>query len=77
LKLKHGNGYHDVGYGQEPHALHDGCVTTYRCLDTIVLIVYKLCLSAKNYGRACYEGLRGGLDFTKDDENVNSDPLER
>ncbi|HFD80931.1 MAG TPA: form I ribulose bisphosphate carboxylase large subunit [Gammaproteobacteria bacterium] len=32
----------------------------------------KLGLSAKNYGRACYEGLRGGLDFTKDDENVNS-----
>ena len=27
----------------------------------------KLGLSAKNYGRACYEGLRGGLDFTKDD----------
>ena len=30
----------------------------------------KLGLSAKNYGRACYEGLRGGLDFTKDDENA-------
>jgi len=25
-------------------------------------------LSAKNYGRAVYECLRGGLDFTKDDE---------
>jgi ribulose 1,5-bisphosphate carboxylase large subunit-like protein len=24
-------------------------------------------LSAKNYGRAVYECLRGGLDFTKDD----------
>ncbi|KAJ0503599.1 putative ribulose-bisphosphate carboxylase [Helianthus annuus] len=35
----------------------------------------KLGLSAKNYGRACYECLRGGLDFTKDDENVNSQPL--
>ncbi|KAK7231580.1 hypothetical protein RIF29_48235 [Crotalaria pallida] len=29
----------------------------------------KLGLSAKNYGRAVYECLRGGLDFTKDDEN--------
>ena len=28
----------------------------------------KLGLSAKNYGRAVYECLRGGLDFTKDDE---------
>ncbi|KAL2248115.1 UNVERIFIED_CONTAM: Ribulose bisphosphate carboxylase large chain [Sesamum indicum] len=35
----------------------------------------KLGLSAKNYGRACYECLRGGLDFTKDDENVNSQPF--
>ena len=34
----------------------------------------KLGLSAKNYGRAVYECLR---DFTKDDENVNSQPLER
>ena len=37
----------------------------------------KLGLSAKNYGRAVYECLRGGLDFTKDDENVNSQPLMR
>ncbi|RYQ79522.1 hypothetical protein Ahy_Scaffold5g107736 [Arachis hypogaea] len=29
----------------------------------------KVGLSAKNYGRAVYECLRGGLDFTKDDEN--------
>ncbi len=35
----------------------------------------KLGLSAKNYGRAVYEALRGGLDFTKDDENVNSQPF--
>ncbi|KAL3651963.1 hypothetical protein CASFOL_001644 [Castilleja foliolosa] len=35
----------------------------------------KLGLSAKNYGRAVYECLRGGLDFTKDDENVNSSHL--
>jgi ribulose-bisphosphate carboxylase large chain len=34
-------------------------------------------LSAKNYGRAVYECLRGGLDFTKDDENVNSQPFMR
>ncbi len=32
----------------------------------------KLGLSAKNYGRVVYEGLRGGLDFLKDDENIGS-----
>jgi ribulose-bisphosphate carboxylase large chain len=32
----------------------------------------KLGLSGKNYGRVVYEGLKGGLDFTKDDENINS-----
>ena len=32
---------------------------------------------AKNYGRAVYECLRGGLYFTKDDENVNSQPFMR
>ncbi|MDQ7018600.1 MAG: form I ribulose bisphosphate carboxylase large subunit [Robiginitomaculum sp.] len=37
----------------------------------------KLGLSGKNYGRAVYEALRGGLDFTKDDENVNSQPFMR
>ena len=37
----------------------------------------KLGLSGKNYGRAVYECLRGGLDFTKDDENVNSQPFMR
>ncbi|VBB69381.1 Ribulose bisphosphate carboxylase large chain [invertebrate metagenome] len=37
----------------------------------------KLGLSAKSYGRAVYECLRGGLDFTKDDENVNSQPFLR
>ncbi|KAG2269783.1 hypothetical protein Bca4012_071917 [Brassica carinata] len=37
----------------------------------------KLGLSAKNCGRAVYECLRGGLDFTKDDENVNSQPFMR
>ena len=37
----------------------------------------KLGLSAKNYGRAVYECLRGGLDMTKDDENVNSQPFMR
>ncbi|CAN6454808.1 unnamed protein product [Victoria cruziana] len=35
----------------------------------------KLGLSAKNYGRAVYECLYGGLDFTKDDENMNSQPF--
>ncbi len=37
----------------------------------------KLGLSAKNYGRACFELLRGGLDFTKDDENITSQPFMR
>ncbi|KAK8292409.1 hypothetical protein V6Z12_D06G120900 [Gossypium hirsutum] len=37
----------------------------------------KLGLSAKNYSRAVYECLRGGLDFTKDGENVNSQPFMR
>jgi len=37
----------------------------------------KLGLSAKNYGRVVYECLRGGLDFTKDDENINSQPFMR
>ena len=35
----------------------------------------KLGLSGKNYGRVVYEGLLGGLDFTKDDENINSQPF--
>src|ERR1022692_114730 len=37
----------------------------------------KLGLSAKNYGRACFELLSGGLDFTKDDENITSQPFMR
>ena len=37
----------------------------------------KLGLSARNYGRAVYEALSGGLDFTKDDENINSQPFMR
>jgi len=32
----------------------------------------KLGLSGRNYGRLVYEGLKGGLDFLKDDENINS-----
>jgi ribulose-bisphosphate carboxylase large chain len=35
----------------------------------------KLGLSARNYGRVIYEGCKGGLDFTKDDENINSQPF--
>src|SRR5918993_605322 len=35
----------------------------------------KLGLSARNYGRVVYEGLKGGLDFMKDDENINSQPF--
>jgi ribulose-bisphosphate carboxylase large chain len=37
----------------------------------------KLGLSAKNYGRACFELLVGGHDMTKDDENINSQPFMR
>jgi ribulose-bisphosphate carboxylase large chain len=37
----------------------------------------KLGLSARNYGRVVFEGLRGGLDFTKDDENINSQNFMR
>ena len=36
----------------------------------------KLGLSGKNYGRVVYEALRGGLDFTKDDENINSQSFQ-
>ncbi|MBX6420138.1 MAG: form I ribulose bisphosphate carboxylase large subunit [Nevskia sp.] len=32
----------------------------------------KLGLSGRNYGRVVYEALKGGLDFVKDDENINS-----
>ena len=35
----------------------------------------KLDLSGRNYGRVVYEALKGGLDFTKDDENINSQPF--
>ncbi|MCK5716233.1 MAG: form I ribulose bisphosphate carboxylase large subunit [Thiomargarita sp.] len=34
-------------------------------------------LSAKNYGRVVYECLRGGLDFTKDDKSISSQPFMR
>ena len=37
----------------------------------------KLGLSGRNYGRVVYEALAGGLDFTKDDENINSQPFMR
>jgi ribulose-bisphosphate carboxylase large chain len=37
----------------------------------------KLGLSGRHYGRIVYEALRGGLDFTKDDENINSQPFMR
>ena len=37
----------------------------------------KLGLSGKNYGRVILEGLRGGLDFLKDDENTNSQAFMR
>jgi len=36
----------------------------------------KLGLSGKNYGRVVYEALKGGLDFTKDDENINSQSFQ-
>ena len=37
----------------------------------------KLGLSGKNYGRVVFAGLKGGLDFLKDDENINSQPFMR
>jgi len=37
----------------------------------------KLGLSAKAYATIVYESLLGGLDTTKDDENVNSQPFNR
>jgi len=37
----------------------------------------KLGLSGRNYGRVVYEALAGGLDFTKDDENINSQAFMR
>merc|ERR1712115_306846 len=37
----------------------------------------KLGLSGRNYGRVVIEGLKGGLDFLKDDENINSQPFMR
>merc|ERR1711920_1221189 len=37
----------------------------------------KLGLSGKNYGRVVFEGLAGGLDFLKDDENINSQVFMR
>ena len=35
----------------------------------------KLGLSGRNYGRVVDEALKGGLDFVKDDENINSQPF--
>ncbi len=35
----------------------------------------KLGLSGRNYGRVVHEALAGGLDFTKDDENIGSQPF--
>jgi len=35
----------------------------------------KSVLSGKNYAGWSTSGLRGGLDFTKDDENINSQPV--
>src|SRR5260370_436617 len=37
----------------------------------------KLGRSRRNYGCVVYEALRGGLDFVKDDENINSQPFNR
>ncbi len=37
----------------------------------------KLGLSPKNYAKVAYECLVGGLDSTKDDENINSQPFNR
>jgi ribulose-bisphosphate carboxylase large chain len=49
----------------------------YGCTLLGCTIKPKLGLSAQNYSRAIYECLCSGLDFTKDDENVNSQPFMR
>ena len=60
-----------------------GIVMERECLDKFgrpllgATVKPKLGLSARNYGRVVYEALRGGLDFTKDDENINSQPFMR
>ncbi|KAG4141812.1 hypothetical protein ERO13_D06G097150v2, partial [Gossypium hirsutum] len=56
-------------------ALHK--LNKYGCPLLRCTIKPKLGLSAKNYGKAVYECLCGGLDFTKDDEYVNSQPFMR
>merc|ERR1712176_1502684 len=54
-----------------------GCIVERERLDKFgrpllgATVKPKLGLSGKNYGRVVFEGLKGGLDFLKDDENIN------
>jgi len=60
-----------------------GCIVERERLDKFgrpllgATVKPKLGLSGKNYGRVVFEGLKGGLDFLKDDENINSQPFMR
>jgi ribulose-bisphosphate carboxylase large chain len=38
-------------------------------------VMPELGLSGRDYGRVVYEALKGGVDFAKDDENINSQPF--
>ena len=57
-----------MGYWQPDYELKDTDVLALFCIT-------KLGLSGRNYGRVVYGGLKGGLDFMKDDENINSQPF--
>jgi hypothetical protein len=50
-------------------------VNKYGCPLSGRTIKPKLNLSTKNYSKVVYECLHGGLDFTKDDEIINSQPF--
>jgi ribulose-bisphosphate carboxylase large chain len=70
--------YFPTAYVKTFHGPPNGIVVERERLDKFgrpllgATIKPKLGLSGKNYGRVVYEALSGGLDFTKDDENINS-----
>lgn len=47
-------------------------LNVFGCLLLGVMVKFKLGLLGCNYGCVVYEVLKGGLDFIKDDENINS-----
>ncbi len=62
-----------------PRTQHHMCCTMLHdhVVDVRIQTHRRLWTPGKNYGRAPYECLRDGLDFTKDDENANSQPFMR